>query len=92
MEQHRPDRQAVVGHVDLFPMLAAVGAAIGPGLRARVHDLGLLRMHRQRPHRRHLGQPARERLPFLAAVGHAEQAGIDDAAGPGLAGQSQINV
>src|SRR6266851_1158112 len=40
VEQDRPHRQAVIGEVDLLPVLAAVGAAIGTGLRARIKDLG----------------------------------------------------
>src|SRR6266851_5462068 len=43
MEQDRPDRQAVVGELDLLPVLAAVGAAIGTGLRAGIKDLGPFR-------------------------------------------------
>ena len=86
VEQHRPHRQAVVGHLDLFPVLAAVGAAIGAGLRAGIDDLGLLRVHRQGAHRRHLGQAALQRLPLAAAVGQPEKAGMHHPAAPGFAG------
>ena len=92
VEQDRPDRQAVVGELDLLPVLAAVGAAIGAGLRAGIDDRRVRRMHRQGAHRRLLGQAALHRLPLVAAVGQAEQPGMDRPARPRFAGQSEIQV
>jgi len=41
MEQDRPHRLAVVGHLDLLPLLAAIGAAIDAQLRSGIDDLRL---------------------------------------------------
>src|ERR1700735_557123 len=49
VEQDRPHRQAMIGELDLFPMLAAISAAIGAVLRAGVNDRRVLRMHRGPP-------------------------------------------
>ena len=92
VEQDRPDRQAMVRDVDLLPVLAAVGAAIRPGLRAGIDDLGLARMYRQGAHRRRLRQAVLQRLPFVAAVGHAAEARMHHPARPGFTGQAQIDV
>src|SRR6202030_3764606 len=87
-----PHRQAVVGHLDLLPVPAAVGAAIGSGLRAGIDDLGFLRMHRQGTHRRLFWQAALYRMPFPAAVGQPEKTGMHDPAAPGFTRQAEIEV
>ena len=90
VEQHRPHRQAVIGQVDLLPMLAMVGAAVGAGLRAGIDNLGPQRMHRQRPHRRRFGQAALQKLPFVAAVGEAAETGMHRPPRSGFARQPQV--
>ena len=91
VEQDRPDRQAVVGDVHLLPVLAAVVAAIRAGLRAGIDDLGCQRMHRQRADRRRVGQAVVQRLPFVAAVGEAVEAGVHLAAATGFTGEAQVD-
>jgi hypothetical protein len=92
VEQDRPHRQAVIGQRHLLPVLAAVGAAIGAVLRAGVDDLGLLRVHRERAHRRLVGQAALKPLPLLAAVGQPHQAGINRPARAGFAGEAGVKI
>src|ERR1700746_277675 len=80
MEQNGPDRQAVVWHIDLLPMVTAVVAAIRPGLGAGIDHLRFLRVPRQGTHCRRLGQTALQRFPFVAAVGRAEETGMHHSA------------
>src|SRR6185312_8533471 len=49
-------------------------------------------MHRKRTDSRLLRQAALQRFPFVAAVGEAEQPGIDDPARSGLTGKSEVQV
>ncbi len=90
VKQHRPHRQAVIGQLDLLPVLAVIGAAVGAGLRAGIDDLRLQRMHRQRAHRRRFGQAALQKLPFVAAVGEAAKTGMHRPPRSGFARQTEI--
>ena len=92
MEQERPDRQAVVGQVDLFPVRAMVVAAIRTGLRAGIDDLGVQRMHGEGAHRGGFGQAEMQCLPTVTTVGHAIEAGLHHPAAPGFTGQPQVDV
>jgi hypothetical protein len=69
MKQDRPYRQAVIGQFDLLPVLAAIRAAVHPGLGAGVDDLRLRRVHCQGAHGGALRQAALQRFPLVAAVG-----------------------
>src|SRR3954447_2227586 len=92
MKQDRPHRLAVVGHLDLVPMLAAIGAAIEAQLRPGIHDLRVKRMDRQRAHRRRLGQAALDLLPFITAVGQAEQPRMHHPAAAGFARKTEVEI
>src|SRR5438477_6373797 len=82
----------MIRQLDLLPVLAAIRAAIGPGLRAGIDDLGVRRMHRQRPHRRPLRQAVLQRLPLVGAISQAAETGMHGPARTGFAGQAEIYI
>src|SRR5437764_1967188 len=92
MKQDRPYRQAMVRQLDLLPVLAAIGAAIGAILRAGIDDLRLRRMHRESAHGGPLRQAVLQRFPLVSVIGETEKSGMHDATGACFAGQTEVHI
>ena len=76
MHRDRPHIGAGLGQREALPMAAVIGAAIGALCRAEKHDVGIVRVHRDRMHLGIARQPIGHRLPGLAADRLAKHAAL----------------
>ena len=74
MEQQRPNRQPVVRHVNLFPVVTVVLTAVWPVLGAYENGAGALGVDCNGPNGGRIGQAVFKQLPSVVPLGHPIQA------------------
>src|SRR5438105_5315315 len=81
IECQRPHRRAVIGNVELFPVLSVVRAAVGAVLRPDIEGVGVIRVRDNAADGGRLWQATAQQLPPVVARSHAIEAGLDRTAG-----------
>src|SRR6266850_1378871 len=92
IERQRPDGQAVVRHVELLPVISAIGAPIRAVLSADIDGVGVLGVRGDRSDGGRGGQAAGRDLPAIVAGRHTIETGLHGPARGGFAREPDIHV